>query len=132
MLEYFLPLLQYVQHSSVPQCVAFLGIDAEEKLPGQVGSQCGHHNDVVPRVQVHLPPHGPCVTILSRAAHQWVSSKKRLVERTCAVLQLLRYMEEWIGFNAYALKTDQSYMKFYSPQEAPKRQTGSSQRKTEK
>lgn len=75
--------------SSIPQCVAFLGINAEEKLPGLVGPLCGCHNDVVPRVQVHLPPHSPEVLILSRAAHQWVSVKKRLVERTCAVLQLL-------------------------------------------
>lgn len=82
-------LLLYIQHSSVPQCVAFLGVDAEEKNPGLVGPLCGHHNDVVPRVQMHLPPHSPHVTILSRTAHQWVSIKKRLAERSCTVLQLL-------------------------------------------
>lgn len=76
-------------HRYVPQCVAFLGIDAEEKLPGLVGPLRRRHYDVMPRVQVHLPPHGPKVPILSRASHQWVRVKERLVKRTRAVLQLL-------------------------------------------
>lgn len=119
-------------HFSIPQCVALLGEDAEKKLPGLVWPLCGCHNDVVPWVQVHLPPHSSKVTILSRTPHQWVSIKKRLAERTCAVLKLLGQMEEWIVFNAYVIKTDLPYMKCYSPQEAPKRQTGSLQRKMEK
>lgn len=43
----------------LPQSVSSLGEDADKEVSGLVGSVCGRHDDVVPWVQVQLPPHTP-------------------------------------------------------------------------